>query len=135
MLANKLNAYKGRWNAYVDNNIREIQNLFKEENKKKEGHIEDKEVILIKPYKITQSNSSTTSTTSFITDKVKNLIKYMKFIRSLTQTQLFQLPPHYQSLKSRGEQDPEFWKEVATALVDQKYNTETVRNSYPIVMY
>jgi len=33
-----------------------------------------KKVILIKPYEVTQSNSSTTSTTSFITDKVKNTI-------------------------------------------------------------
>ena len=48
---------------------------------------------------------------------------------------IFQLPLHYQSLKSRGEQDPEFWREVATALVDQKYNTETTRNSYPIIMF
>jgi len=28
-------------------------------------------------------------------------------------------------LKSRGEQDPEFWKEVATALVENKHNTKT----------
>ena len=59
----------------------------------------------------------------------------MKFVRSLTQTQLFQPPPHYQSLKSRGEQDPEFWKEVTVALVDQKHNTETARNGYPIIMF
>jgi len=51
------------------------------------------------------------------------------------QTRLFRLPPHYQSLKSRGEQDPEFWKEIATALVDQKHNTEIARNSYPIIMF
>jgi len=48
---------------------------------------------------------------------------------------LFKLPPHYQSLKSRGEQDSEFWKEIATALVDQKHNTEIARNSYSIVMF
>jgi len=38
-------------------------------------------------------------------------------------------------LKSRGEQDPEFWKEVATALVENKHNTKTSRNGYPITMY
>jgi len=135
MLPDELDAYKGRENAYVDDNIQEIQDLFKEKNKKEEGHIEDKEVILIKPYKVTRSSSSTTSTTSFIIDEVKNLIKYMKFVRSPTQTQLFRPPPHYQSLKSRGEQDPEFWKEVAAALVDQKHNTETARNGYPIIMF
>ena len=52
-LADELDDYKGRGNAYVDNNIREIQDLFKEENKKEEGHIEDKEVILVKPYEVT----------------------------------------------------------------------------------
>jgi len=30
---------------------------------------------------------------------------------------LFKVPPHYQSLCSRGEQDPEFWKEIAVAFV------------------
>ena len=40
-----------------------------------------------------------------------------------------------QSLKSRGEKDPAFWKEVATALVDQKHNTETARNGYQIPMF
>ena len=72
---------------------------------------------------------------SFIHDKVDNLIKYMKFICSPTQTRLFKLPPHYQSLWSRGEQDLDFWKEVATALVDDKHNTETLWNSYPITMF
>ncbi len=48
---------------------------------------------------------------------------------------LFQPLPHYQSLKSREEEDPEFWKEVAMAFVDQKHNTETARNSYQIVMF
>ena len=109
MLADELDAYKGRGNAYMDNNIQEIQDLFKEEeNRKEEGQVEDKEVILVKPYKVSRSSSSTTSTTSFITEKVKNLIKYMKFVQSPTQTQLFQPPPHYQSLKSRREQDPKF---------------------------
>ena len=28
-----------------------------------------------------------------------------------------------------------FWKEVATALVDQKHNTETARNVYQIPMF
>ena len=38
-------------------------------------------------------------------------------------------------LQSRGEQDPEFWKEVAIALVNNKHNTETLQNSYPIIMF
>ena len=137
MLADELDTYKRRGNVYVDNNIWEIQELFKEEEiKKEDGRIEDKEVILVKPYKVSQSKSLTSSSTvSFIMDEVENLLKYMKFVQSPTQTRLFRPLPHYQSLKSRGEQDPEFWKEIATALVDQKHNTETARNSYPIVMF
>ena len=130
-----MDQYKERGNTYVDDNIREIQDLFKEENKKEKGHIEDEEVILVKLYKVTQSSSATTSTTSFIIEEVENLVKYMKFIQSPTQTQLFQPPPHYQSLKSRGEQDPKFWKEVAMALVDQKHNIEMTRNGYQIIMF
>ena len=129
MLADKLNAYKERGNTYMDDNIQEIQDLYKEEEVKKEkGRIEDEEVILIKPYEISKSTSSS-SQASFITDEVKNLLKYMKFVQAPTQTRILWPPPHYQSLKSRSEQDPEFWKEVATALVDQKHNVETIRNS------
>jgi len=36
MLADKLNTYKGRGNVYMDNNIQEIQKLFKEEKIRKE---------------------------------------------------------------------------------------------------
>ena len=135
MLADELDDYKGRGNTYVNDNIWEIQDLFKEENKKEEWHIENKEVILVKPYKVTRSSLSSASTTSFITEEVKNLVKYMKFVWSPTQTQLFRPPPHYQSLKSREKQDPKFWKEVVTALVNQKHNTEIARNSYQIVMF
>jgi len=72
---------------------------------------------------------------SFINDKVDNLIKYIKFIQSPTQMRLFKPPPHYQLLQSREEQDLEFWKEVATAFVDDKHNTKTSRNGYLITMF
>jgi len=48
---------------------------------------------------------------------------------------LFKPPLHYQLLWSRGEQDPDFWKEVATTLVDNKHNTEMSQNDYPIMMF
>ena len=48
---------------------------------------------------------------------------------------MFWLLPHYQSLKSREEQDPKFWKEIATALVENNHNTETSQNGYPIAIY
>ena len=53
--------------------------------KKEDKRIEDKEVILVKPYKVSQSKSLTSlSIASFIIDEVKNLIKYMKFVQSPT---------------------------------------------------
>ena len=80
MLADELDTYKEKGNIYINDNIQEIQDLYKEEEvKKKEGRIKDKEVILIKPYEVFKSTSSS-SQASFITNKVKNLFKYMKFI-------------------------------------------------------
>ena len=96
--------------------------------------MEDKEVILIRPYKVSMVTSSS-SKTSFITDEVKNLSKYMKFVWSPTQMRLFKPLPYYQSLKSRGEQDPVFWKEVAMVFVEQKHNTEIPRNGYQIPIF
>ena len=95
MLADELDAYREKENQYVDDNIQEIQKLYKNEEQEKElnkGRVEDEEVILIKPYKISES---TLLKSSFINNEVKNLIKYMKFICSSTQTRFFQLLPHY----------------------------------------
>jgi len=80
MLADELDHYKERGNRYVDNNIQEIQELYiDEEMKKEKGKVEDEEVILIKPYEVSTMTSSS-SQTSFITDEVENLLKYMKFV-------------------------------------------------------
>jgi len=48
---------------------------------------------------------------------------------------MFRPLPHYQLLKSRGEQDSIFWKEVATAFMEKKHNTNTSRNGYQIKMF
>jgi len=136
MLAGELNYYKEKGNRYMDNNIQKIQELYiDEEMKKEKGKVEDEEMILIKLYKVSTMTSVSSSQTSFIIDEVKNLLKYMKFVQSLTQTRLFKPPPHYQSLKSRDEQDPLFWKEVATVFMNQKHNTNTTRNGYQILMF
>jgi len=80
MLADELDQYKGKGNRYVKDNIWEIQKLYIEEGKKGErGVIEDEEVILVKPYKVSTTTSSSSST-SLIMDEVKNLLKYMKFV-------------------------------------------------------
>jgi len=75
------------------------------------------------------------SATNFITDEIENLAKYMKFVRTLSQTRIFRPPPYYQSLRSRGKQDPTFWKEVATAFMDRKQNTDISKNGCQILMY
>ena len=118
----------------MEDNIWEIQELYiKEGNKGEKGVIEDTEVILVKPYEVSTIMSS--SGTSFITDEVGNLLKYMKFMKTPFQTRIFRPPPYYQSLKSRGEQDPIFWKEVATAFLDKKHNIEMSRNGCQIPMF
>jgi len=134
MLADELDCYKGKGNDYVDSNIKEIQELYMEEERKEDkGTIENEEVILVRSYEVSITTSP--STTSFITDEVENLTKYMKFVKTPSQTKIFRPLPYYQSLKSRGEQDPEFWKEVAMAFVDKKRNTDTSRNGCQIPMY
>ena len=133
-LADELDRYKGKGNSYVEENIREIQELYMdEEMKKEEGRVEDEEVILIKPYEVSETTSS--SSTSFIMDKIEHLLKHMKFVQMPSQTRLFKPPPHYQSLKSRGENDPIFWKEVAIAFLERKHNTDTARNGFQIHMF
>jgi len=133
-LADELDRYKGKGNRYVEENIQEIQDLYiKEENKGEGGMVEDKEVILVKPYEV--STATLSSSTSFITDEVENLLKYMKFVRTPSQTRIFKPLPHYQSLKSRGEQDLAFWKEVAMVFVERKHNTDTARNRFQIHMF
>jgi len=65
----------------MEENIQEIQELYKKEERREEkGRIEDEEVILVKPYKVSTPTPSSTSQTSFITEEVDNLSKYMKFI-------------------------------------------------------
>ena len=89
MLANELDRYKGKGNSYVDSNIKEIQELYMEEEKKEEkGTVKNEEVILIRPYEFSSMTSSS-PTTSFLTDEIKNLIKHMKFVKFPTQTRIF----------------------------------------------
>jgi len=133
-LADELDRYKGKGNKYVDDNIKEIQEIYMDEEQKERGTIENKEVILVQPYEVS-SSTTLTSLISFISDEVENLTKYMKFVKSPSQTRIFRPPPHYQSLKSRGEQDPIFWKEVAKAFLKNKRNTDISQNGQQMSMY
>ena len=58
------------------------------EIKEEKGVVETEEVILVWPYEVS-SKTTSSSTTSFITDKVKNLTKYMKFMKTPAQTRIF----------------------------------------------
>ena len=81
MLADKLDAYREKGNQYGDNNIWEIQELYKNKEQGKESNkrrVEDEEVILIKLYKVLES--TLLSESRFINNEVENLMKYMKFI-------------------------------------------------------
>ena len=72
MLADELDTYRGKRNQYMDDNIREIQELYKNEEQEKElnkGRVEDEEIILIKPYEVVELTSLLKS--SFIDNKVK----------------------------------------------------------------
>ena len=133
-LADELDRYKGKDNKYVDDNIKEIQEIYMDEEKEERGTIENEEVILVRPYEVSSSTTSPSST-SFISNEINNLEKYMKFVKTPSQTRIFWPPPYYRSLKSRGEQDPNFWKEVVTAFLDKKKNTDTARNGCQIPMY
>ena len=127
MLADELDHYKGKNNKYVDDNIKEIQEIYMDEEQKEKRTIENEEVILVWPYKVFSFTTSTSSI-SFISNEVENLTKYMKFVKTSSQTRIFQPPPYYQLLKSQGEQDPIFWKEVAKVFLENKRNTDTSQN-------
>jgi len=56
-------------------------------DEEQQGKVEEEEVILIKPYKV--SESSSTKSSSFIDEEIDNLIKYLKFVKSPAQTRIF----------------------------------------------
>jgi len=73
----------------VDENIQKIQDIYIEEEvqDKEKGRVEEEEVILIKPYEVLESSSI--KSLSFIDKEIDNLLKYMKFVKSPTQTRIF----------------------------------------------
>ena len=91
-LADKLDRYKGKGNQYIEENIQEIQELYIDEEIQNKGKIEE-EVILIKLYET--SESIKTKSSSFVDEEIENLMKYMKFVKTPTQTRIFRQPPYY----------------------------------------
>ena len=47
MLADELDHYKGKDNRYMDDNIKEIQDIYMDEEQKEKGTIENEEIILV----------------------------------------------------------------------------------------
>ena len=122
----------------MDKNIKEIQELYKNKGGKqwrdeKWKGIQDKEVLLYKPYKISTQSSLTQPT--FIQDELNNLEKHMKFFHSLAKTKTFSPPSYYKLIWPKEEQDIQFWKELAVIFMKQRHNTETSWNEFPISMY
>ena len=73
MLADELDRYKGKDNKYVEDNIKEIQELYM--NKKinqVQGTIKNKEVILVQPYQVESTTTSLSSLSSFISNEIAN---------------------------------------------------------------
>jgi len=121
LLVDKLDKYKERGNVYVDENIKEIQELYKEEDGRqwrdeKGKEIQNDKVLLYKPYEISTESSSTQPT--FIQDELDNLEKHMKFVHSPAKIKTFTLLPHYKSIWPKREQDNQFWKELVVTFIE-----------------
>jgi len=89
MLADELDRYKGKDNKYMEDNIKEIQELYtNEEINPVKGMVKNEEVILVRPYQVDLTTMSSSSS-SFISDEIDNLEKYMKFVKTPSQTRIF----------------------------------------------
>jgi len=104
LLADELDKYKEKGNDYEKGHIKKIQDTYKQEDiiikeqdTKGKQQIQDKEVLLYKPYKVDLSKPKTPEPT-FVQNKITNLEKYMKFMQVPIQTTPFYPPPHYKSL-------------------------------------
>ena len=59
----------------------------------------------------------------------------MKYMQSWVKIILFYPLPYYKSLCPQGEQDKQYWNEIAIEFLKKKYNTDTTRKRFPIEMY
>ena len=83
-----------------------------DKEKQPENQIQSEEVFLYKPYNML-SYKSKIPELMFIQDKINNLDKYMKYMQSPVKIVPFYLPLHYKSIQSQGEQDKQYWNEIA----------------------
>ena len=114
-MANKLDRCKEKGNAYAKEHIKEIQDIYKQEDQRVEQLIiankekqwkQDKEVLFYKLYDISlKSSKPEIPKLMFIQDEIKNLDKYIKYIQSPIKTMLFYPPPHYKFIWPQEEWD------------------------------
>jgi len=91
---------------------------------------------LYKPYNVlSKSSKPKIPELTFVQDKVNNLDKYMKLVQSLVKTTSFYPPPHHKSLWPNGEQNEQYWNEIAIKFLKQKHNADTIRHGFPIEIY
>jgi len=103
LLVDKLDNYKGKGNKYAEGQIKEIQDVYKQDDQELKKPIvinkkqaQEKEIFLYKLYNIALSRPKTPEPI-FIQDEINNLEKYMKYMQSSVKMMLFYLPPHYKS--------------------------------------
>ena len=59
----------------------------------------------------------------------------MKFMQSPVQIMPFYPPPQYKFLQYQGEQDKQYWNEIAVEFLKKKHNTDTTRKQFTIEIY
>jgi len=59
----------------------------------------------------------------------------MKFLQSLVNIISFYPLLHYKSLWQKGEQDEQYWNEIAIKFLKQKHNVNITRSDFSIKMY
>ena len=104
-----------------------LQPMTIDKEKQKEDTIQDEEVLLYKPYNISLSNSSETSSldTQMIQNKINNLEKALKILQLSVKTIPFTPPSHYKTIQVNGEKKRTYWNNIVYQFLQQKHNVDT----------
>ena len=70
-----------------------------------------------------------------IKEGINNFKKKLKILQSPTKTIPFLPLTHYKFIQSDEEKNIQYWNEIATEFVKQKYNTNTSYQEFPIKIY
>ena len=95
--------------AYQDTHEATSQSMNVDKGKQREGVVQDEEVFLYKPYKVSSKpNRLRTSEPIFIQEEIDNLEKALKMLQFPIKTVLFYLPPYYKTFWRNEEQDEQY---------------------------